>query len=182
MGLSASPYREDGKESYIFALSGYPVSATMKELSISPPDVVVYVVRSWKDKVSLLEELLKDSRKTVVFCDTIHKGTELSRRLGIPFVHGKTRDRMSIIQSSDVVIVSRVGDEGISLPEVERVIEVDFLGGSRMQESQRFGRLMHSRKSTQHVVIMTEMEYRKFGKRLLALKEKGVRVKVDWKV
>jgi len=57
------------------------------------------------------------------------------------------------------------------------VIEVAFLYGSRMQESQRFGRLMHSKKeNVEHIILMTEKEFSKYQKRLLAIHERGFRV------
>jgi superfamily II DNA or RNA helicase len=74
-------------------------------------------------------------------------------------------------------VVSRVGDEGISLPDIERVIEVAGLYGSRMQESQRFGRLMHSLKEEpEHIILMTEDEYNKYNKRLYAILERGFKI------
>jgi hypothetical protein len=60
-------------------------------------------------------------------------------RFNIPFIYGETKDRLDVIRESQACVVSRVGDEGISLPRIERVIEVVFLYGSRMQESQRAG-------------------------------------------
>jgi superfamily II DNA or RNA helicase len=70
-----------------------------------------------------------------------------------------------------------VGDEGVSLPDIERVIEVAYLYGSRMQESQRFGRLMHSAKEEpEHIILMTEEEFEKYQKRLYAITERGFRI------
>ena len=94
-------------------------------------------------------------------------------------IYGATRGRMDIIRKADVSVVSRVGDEGISIPELERVIEVSFLFGSRMQESQRFGRLMHSESDeTEHIILMTEEEFHKYQKRLYAITERGFRLEV----
>jgi superfamily II DNA or RNA helicase len=70
-----------------------------------------------------------------------------------------------------------VGDEGVSLPDIERVIEVAYLYGSRMQESQRFGRLMHSAKEEpEHIILMTEKEFEKYQKRLYAITERGFKI------
>lgn len=70
-------------------------------------------------------------------------------------------------------------EEITSLPELDTVVEVDFLYGSRWQESQRSGRLLHSKKeATNHFVLMTEEELERYGRRLLALYERGYRVNV----
>ncbi len=183
LGLSATPMREDGRESYIFALTGYPIGLNWDELILQGyvrvPAFRVYIVRNLREKVSKVEELLRLPLKTVIFCDSIELGRRISTKLGVPFVHGGTKNRLETIRSSDVVVVSRVGDEGVSIGNIERVIEVDFLYGSRRQEAQRYGRLMHSQKrEPQHIVIMTEEEFRKYQKRLYAITEKGFRVEI----
>ena len=78
-------------------------------------------------------------------------------------------------------MVSRVGDEGISLPNLRKVIEVDFLGGSRRQEAQRVGRLLHATAPGKHVVLMTREEFYAFERRFYALEEKGFKVTVRMK-
>ncbi len=183
LGLSATPMREDGRESYIFALTGYPIGMNWDELIqqgfVNVPVFRLYIVRNLTEKMKRVEELLRLPLKTVIFCDSIELGRKLSTRLGVPFVHGGTRDRLEIIRNNDVVVVSRVGDEGVSIGDIERVIEVDFLYGSRRQEAQRYGRLMHSQKrEPQHIVIMTEKEFKLYQKRLYAITEKGFRIEV----
>jgi DNA excision repair protein ERCC-3 len=85
---------------------------------------------------------------------------------------------LEIIKESDVTIVSRVGDEGMSIPDIERVIEFDFLFGSRRQEGQRMGRLFHGTGKGEHIILMTENEYEDHSKRLYAITEKGFRIEV----
>ena len=184
IGLSGSPFREDGNESYIFALTGFPIGVNWKKFIskgiVSKPRFVLYLVKNKTAKVKKLEELLRIPVKTIIFCDSISFGEELSKKLQIPFVHGKVKkDRLDVIRASTHVIVSRVGDEGISIPEVERIIEVDYLAGSRMQESQRFGRLMHSKqREPQYIIIMTEDEFEKYEKQLYAITERGFRIEI----
>jgi len=184
IGLSGSPFREDGNENYIFALTGFPIGVDWRKFIsrgiIAKPKFTLYLVKNKTAKIKKLEELLRIPVKTIIFCDSISFGEELSKKLQIPFVHGGVKkDRLDVIRTSTHVVVSRVGDEGISIPEVERVIEVDFLYGSRMQESQRFGRLMHSKeKEPQHIIIMTEEEFEKYEKRLYAITERGFRIEI----
>jgi len=183
IGLSASPFREDGRESYIFALTGFPVGTSWSELLskkvIMEPAFRVYIVKNQNEKLKKLGELLKIPSKTIIFCDSIELGKRISKRFKIPFVYSETKDRLKVIRESQVCVVSRVGDEGISFPDIERVIEVAFLAGSRMQESQRFGRLMHSQqREPEHVILMTDEEFRRYNKRLYAITERGFRIEV----
>ena len=182
IGLSGSPFREDGRENYIFALTGFPIGLNWEELIklkvVSIPKFRLYIVKDYHEKMRRLGELLKIPVKTIIFCDAISLGKQISKRFGIPFVFGETKDRLSIIKESDTVVVSRVGDEGISVGDIERVIEVVFLYGSRMQESQRFGRLMHSEKRAEHIIIMTEKEFQTYQKRLYAIYERGFRIEI----
>jgi DNA excision repair protein ERCC-3 len=181
MGFSGSPYREDGRENYIIALTGFPIGMAWEELIrmkvVREPTFRVYILPSERAKMEKLEELLRIPVKTIVFCDWIELGEKISKKFNIPFVYGSTHGRLDIIKESQVCVVSRVGDEGISLPDIERVIEVAGLYGSRMQESQRFGRLMHSLKEEpEHVILMSEDEYNKYNKRLYAIVERGFKI------
>jgi len=183
IGLSGSPFREDGKEPYIFALTGFPIGLSWDQLLklriVREPVFKLYLVKDKKQKLKKLAELLEIPVKTIVFCDYLEFGEEIAQMFSLPFVHGGTRNRLEIIRNSQVCVVSRVGDEGLSLPDIERVIEVAFLAGSRMQESQRFGRLMHaSKEEPEHIILMTENEFENYQKRLYAITERGFRIEV----
>ena len=181
LGLSASPHREDGRESFIFALTGFPVGLnwqtymTDTKKSYFPIDVIT--VKHATQKIKKVEQLLED-KKTIIFCDNIRLGKEIAEKLKVPHVFSETKNRVSIIQNNQVTVVSRVGDLGLSIRNLKRIIEVDFLFGSRQQELQRLGRLMHSTETDlKHCIIMTEEEVEKHSKRLWALQEKGFHVR-----
>jgi len=181
MGFSGSPYREDGRENYIIALTGFPVGMAWEELLrlhvVKEPTFRVYILKDNKEKIRKIDELLKIPMKTIIFSDWIEFGERIKKAFNIPFIHAETKDRLDLIRASQVCVVSRVGDEGISLPDIERVIEAGFLYGSRMQESQRFGRLMHALKEEpEHIILMTEEEFEAYQKRLYAIHERGFRV------
>lgn len=183
IGLSGSPHREDGREDLIFALSGFPISMDIQYLLergiIKEPDIVLYIVRDLKEKNKKIMELLVEVPiKTLVFCDSIDKGKRLSRMFGVPFIFGKTKNRMDIIRESDICIVSRVADAGVDIRNIKRVIEYDFLFGSRMQEAQRLGRVLHGKGKGKHIILMTENEFEKYHKRLLAIYERGFKIDV----
>jgi DNA excision repair protein ERCC-3 len=182
VGLSGTPYREDGRENYVIALTGYPLGLDwryFKELGIVKlPRVVVYILPNRRAKIEKLKDILRSSGKTVVFCDSLDFGHNLAKKFGLQFIYGETTNRIEKIEENEKIIISRVGDEGISLPELDTVIEVDFLYGSRRQELQRVGRLLHAKNIGQHIILMTMDEFNKYHKRLLSLYEKGFKIEI----
>ncbi|MDG6996857.1 MAG: hypothetical protein JRN52_13130 [Nitrososphaerota archaeon] len=179
----ATVYESIRRETYIFALTGFPLGISWDELlnlsAVRQPSFKLYLLKNNGEKISKLQQLLKLPLKTIIFCDSIDFGQKIAQKFAVPFVYGETRDgRMEIIRQSDVSVVSRVGDEGISVPDLERVIEVSFLYGSRMQESQRFGRLMHGGGEPEHIVLTTEEEFEKYQKRFYAITERGFRLEI----
>jgi len=63
--------------------------------------------------------------------------------------------------------------------DLDQIIEIDFHFGSRREELQLTGRLMHSQsKNKRHDIIMTESEFANYKKRILVLEEKGFHVKI----
>lgn len=183
IGLSATPYREeDGTTKYIFALTGYPVGLNWNELKeqgvTKYPDVKVLLHRTQRQKRNTVKEYInKKTGNIVIFCDSIDEGKKLSRELNIPFVHGDTDDRLNKFRNNRVIISSRVGDEGMSLENINVVIEYDFHGRSRRQELQRAGRIMHNKSEKgEHYILMTDEEYEKYSRRLLSLEQKGFKI------
>lgn len=95
LGLSASPYREDGRTEYIFALTGYPVGLRWQELvslgAVETPDADVYLYRTARQKRQGVADVVAENPgKTVIFCDGIDEGERLANELDVPFVHGET--------------------------------------------------------------------------------------------
>jgi DNA excision repair protein ERCC-3 len=78
----------------------------------------------------------------------------------------------------DTLIVSRVGDEGIDLPDAELAIVASGLGGSRRQGAQRAGRTMRPPGSARMYVLATrgttEEDFAR--RRMQHLSAQGVRV------
>ncbi len=128
-------------------------------------------------KIRTIGKLL-NLQKSLDISDSIDLGTAIAQKFELPHVHGQTENRMEIIHNNNVSVVSRVADEGVSIDNLQRIIEVDFLYGSRGQEIQRTGRLMHSTKAEKHDIIMTDKEFESYGKRIWVLQEKGFHVKI----
>lgn len=181
IGLSASPYREDGRTSYIFALTGFPIGLDWKEMlrlhGKNFHAVNVHIVPTQQHKIGKIESLMT-SEKTLIFCDGIEFGEKIADKFEIPFINGSSRARLETARESRRFVASRVLDLGTSIKDLRHVIEVDFLFGSRQQEIQRTGRLLHSDVGARHDIIMTAEEYESYGKRLNALVERGFKVNI----
>lgn len=116
-------------------------------------------------KREVIQQLLSehDDQKTLIFVDWIRQGQELSERLGVPFVYGETsHDRRETIYQQfrdgaiDALIISRVGDEGIDLPDAEVAILASTMGSSRSQTGQRVGRTMRPMGNAQVYILLTK--------------------------
>jgi len=182
IGQSASPYREDGRHSYIFALTGFPIGLNwqdlMKLLGKKYHDINVYIFDTLEQKIRFATNLIAKDTKTLLFVDKIAVGERLANILGVPFIHGATKNRIQIAKESKVFIASRVMELGVSIKDLEHIIEVDFLFGSKREEIQRTGRLFHSesKEAKKHDILMTKEEFESYGKRLHGLVEKGFKI------
>jgi len=138
-------------------------------------------------KLSQVKELLErhSSEKTLIFVDWIEQGEKYSRELDIPFYSGETshKQRQKYIQEFkdgelSTLIVSRVADEGIDLPDAEVAIIASGLGGSRRQGTQRAGRTMRPEGSSQVYMMGTKGSNEEdfVQRQMQHLQEKGVNV------
>jgi len=179
-GLSATPYREDGRASYVISLTGYPVGldwrTIMQVLGKEYHTVNVHVVKDLDSKIALTRQLFNPEQRTVIFVNLLDIGNKIADMLELPFISGETKNRLEVIKEAPSFVASRVMEEGVSIKDLEHIIEVDYLFGSKREELQRTGRLMHSLAENKvHDVIMTKDELESYGKRLFSLYEKGFR-------
>lgn len=217
IGLSASPVREDTKEKEIFALIGREIGGDwarfFQQEFVLKPDVRI-MFSDWESdhyrnkyhqasgikkaiiasknpkKKEKLEDLLEKHKddKTIVFCDWIDQGEDLSEQFDIPFISGETdfEEREEYFEKFrkgelETIIVSRIGDEGLDLPDAEIGIIMSGQGGSRRQATQRAGRVMRPFGDAKVYMIATKGSNEEdFVKRQVELlKEKGVPVKIE---
>ena len=212
---SASPVREDDKETEIFTLVGPPIGTDWDALfdagHVAEPTVELRFV-SWEDddernawasasgherrllaatnpaKVDEVRRLLAahEDEQTLVFVDYLDQGEAIAAALDVPFLSGETphyeRERLlGAFRDGrlETLAVSRVGDEGIDLPNAEVAVVASGLGGSRRQGAQRAGRTMRPGGEAMVYVLATqgtdEEEFARNRTRHLA--GKGVRVR-----
>ncbi|MES3518003.1 MAG: DEAD/DEAH box helicase [Natronomonas sp.] len=139
-------------------------------------------------KIREIEAILRNhpGSKALVFVEYLDHGDDIAEALGVPFISGETpharRNRLfDRFRRGDVnvLVVSRVGDEGIDLPNAEIAIDASGLGGSRRQGAQRAGRTMRPVGKARMYVLATrgsreETFARNRSKHLAA---RGVRVR-----
>lgn len=139
-------------------------------------------------KIREISAILRENRgsKAIVFVEYIDQGDAIAEALAVPFISGETpharrsrlfdRFRRGAV---DTIVVSRVGDEGIDLPDAEVAIAASGLGGSRRQGAQRAGRTMRPVGKARMYVLATQgTEEEDFArKRTKHLAARGVRVR-----
>jgi DNA excision repair protein ERCC-3 len=139
-------------------------------------------------KIPEIEAIIREhpGSKTVVFVEYLDQGDAVAEALGVPFVSGETpharRSRLFDrfrAGELDTVVVSRVGDEGIDLPDAEVAVAASGLGGSRRQGAQRAGRTMRPAGKARMYVLATrgtrEEEFARERTRHLAARGVSVR-------
>ncbi|MWV39235.1 DEAD/DEAH box helicase [Natrialba sp. INN-245] len=178
LGLSASPIREDDRQTEIFTLVGPPIGTDWQALFdagfVAEPELEIryvpwgdeeqrnaYVSAEGREKYRIAAEnrgkidevryLLSahPNSKALVFVDYLEQGRELAEALNVPFLSGETphHERQRLLaefrhDERDLLVISRVGDEGIDLPTADLAVVASGLGGSRRQGTQRAGRTM----------------------------------------
>ena len=102
-------------------------------------------------KIDVVVELLErhDASRVLVIGQYLDQLHALSERLGAPLITGKTpnaeRERLyAAFRAGDVrvLIVSKVGNFAVDLPDANVAIQVSGTFGSRQEEAQRLGRIL----------------------------------------
>ncbi|WP_251328069.1 DEAD/DEAH box helicase [Haloplanus pelagicus] len=214
LGLSATPVREDDRETDIYTLVGPPIGTDWDALFdagyVQEPEVEIRYLPWATDedrnayasaerrakhriaaenpaKVDEVRHLLAEhpTAKALVFVDWLDHGRAIAEAVDAPFVSGETphheRDRLfREFREGErrTLVVSRVGDEGIDLPNAELAVVASGLGGSRRQGAQRAGRTMRPAGSATVYVLATRgTSEEDFAQRQMRhLAEKGIRV------
>jgi len=192
---TATPYREGprGREevALLMTMAHHPLAISWSEIlkkRLNIPSVDVWIVKNWEHKMELVRHMLSKAGgqhlPTILFTWERELGDELVRLFAPKTepVTGLTsvKERILLVEKylSEPplrAVVSTVGSESWDLPQLQCVIEVGFHKGSRVEEIQRIGRLMHSKYRGEYHTIYTEDEWVRFGwKRTMAAEEKGL--------
>ena len=138
-------------------------------------------------KVRVVEELIARHAKgrVLVIGQYIDQLTSLARYLKVPCITGKTpsADRQKLYDAFRsgklrVLIVSKVGNFAVDLPEANVAIQISGTFGSRQEEAQRLGRILRPKSDGSQavfysVVTLGSRDQEFAEKRQLFLTEQG---------
>jgi len=145
------------------------------------------------EKTDVTRKILQrhSGQKTLLFVDFIEQGKRLADELDLPFIYGETpyderKAYYSGFRDGEItaLIVSRIGDEGIDLPNAEVAIITSTRGSSRQQTGQRGGRTMRPEGDSQVYILLTrgsgEQDWGRESTQYLVQKGADIRT-YDWK-
>lgn len=96
----------------------------------------------------------KRGDKVIVFSDNVYALKAFALKLTKPFIYGDTpqRERENVLQnfqqndSVKTILLSKIGDTSLDLPEATCLIQISSHYGSRRQEAQRLGRILRAKR------------------------------------
>jgi DNA excision repair protein ERCC-3 len=147
---------------------GWIAEATCSEVRVALPDSVrmEYAVAEWRHKyriasenpakddvIAALLERYTDSR-VLIIGQYLKQLRQIARRFKIPLITGQTlnTDREELyrrFRTGEVrhIILSKVGNFALDLPDANVLIQVSGTFGSRQEEAQRLGRILRPKAS-----------------------------------
>jgi DNA excision repair protein ERCC-3 len=142
---------------------GWIAEATCTEVRVAMPEALrmEYAVAEWRNKYRIASEnpakddvvaaLLgryHDSR-VLIIGQYLHQLRQLARRFDLPLITGQTgsaerEDLYGKFRTGEVrhIILSKVGNFALDLPDANVLIQVSGTFGSRQEEAQRLGRIL----------------------------------------
>lgn len=143
-------------------------------------------------KMDVLEALLKlhDGDRVLVIAQYLDQLHEIERRFGLPLIEGKTptkrrEELYAKFRTGELkaLIVSKVGNFAIDLPDANVMVQLSGTFGSRQEEAQRLGRILRPKGDGTlahfYTIVTRESRDQDFGaNRQLFLVEQGYRYKV----
>jgi len=142
---------------------GWIAEATCAEVRVAMPDALrmEYAVAEWRDKyriasenpakddvVAALLERYTDSR-VLIIGQYLKQLRRLRKRFNLPLISGQTpnserEDLYNKFRHGEVrqLILSKVGNFALDLPDANVLIQVSGTFGSRQEEAQRLGRIL----------------------------------------
>ena len=216
LGLTATLVREDHKETEVFSLigpkkfdipwrileaQGWIATADCNEIRI-PMDPELKMKYTNPEKTDIVERLLKYFSKpddrVLIIGQYIDQLEALSEDLQIPLITGKTpnkeREKLYGAFRSGAqknLMVSKVGNFAIDLPDANVLIQISGTFGSRQEEAQRLGRVLRPKSDGGaahfYSIVTQDSKEQEFAmNRQLFLTEQGYAYKIikrgDWDI
>ena len=168
--LTATPYREDGKEIFIEAATGPVVELIAEEelirggyilpveIEIIPIEHNKYIGKRYNTQYNnaivknrMRNKIIADAvekhraKKTLILVKEIAHGEILSEMTGVPFLHGSSKNRKETLKAFSngeiqSLIATSILKQGVDLPEAE-VLIMAHGGSSTVEILQKIGRI-----------------------------------------
>lgn len=151
-----APWKDIEAQGYIAPADCVEVRVTLSDserivYATAEADVRYRLAASTERKTEVVQRLVEEHRgePTLVIGQYIDQLDELAERLGAPVIKGETsvKERESLFAAFrageiDLLVVSKVANFSVDLPEASVAIQVSGSFGSRQEEAQRLGRLL----------------------------------------
>jgi DNA excision repair protein ERCC-3 len=160
--------------------------------AIAEPRLKIAIAANNPAKGPILKDLLDKHREdSVLIIGTyLRQLKAVARELGIPLITGKTsvRQRERLFQQLrdgeiNALVISKVGNFSIDLPDVNVAIQLSGSFGSRQEEAQRLGRILRPKRNglLAHFYTLVSQDTREqefAARRQLFLTEQGYRYEI----
>ncbi|MDO9380531.1 MAG: DEAD/DEAH box helicase [Nocardioidaceae bacterium] len=151
-----APWKDIEQQGYIAPADCVEVRVTLGEgeriaYATAESDVRYRLAATSPRKIAVVEELVKKhaGEPTLVIGQYIDQLDELAEKLGAPVVKGDTtvKEREHLFAAFrtgeiSLLVVSKVANFSVDLPEASIAVQVSGAFGSRQEEAQRLGRLL----------------------------------------
>ena len=187
LGLTATLIREDGLEKDVFCLIG-PKKFDMPWRELEEKKFIAeafcYDIRIPLDESHRDDEKVK-GKNILIIGQYLSQLDEMQKKIGCPIITGKTpQSERDIIYKKfksgeiNILIVSKVANLAVDLPDANVLIQISGTFGSRQEEAQRLGRVLRPKKGENKSyffsIITSDTKEEDFShKRQLFLTEQG---------
>jgi DNA excision repair protein ERCC-3 len=151
-----APWKEMESQGWIAPADCVEVRVTLTDAerlayATAEPEERYRFCATTETKSAVIESLVKrhSNEQTLVIGQYIDQLDELSERLGAPVIKGETKNKererlFDLFRTGEIncLVVSKVANFSIDLPEASVAIQVSGSFGSRQEEAQRLGRVL----------------------------------------
>jgi len=155
-----APWRDIEQQGWIAPADCVEVRVTLSEgerlaYATAEPQDRYRLAAATATKTSVVQDIVERHRgePTLVIGQYLDQLDELGERLGAPVVTGQTtvRERQRLFEAFrtgevDLLVVSKVANFSVDLPEASIAVQVSGAFGSRQEEAQRLGRLLRPKR------------------------------------
>ncbi len=165
-----SPWKELEKQGWIAEASCYEIRIGMDydyrmKYATSPLRMKYRTAAENPRKIDVVKRLISEHKgedNILVIGDYIDQLTQISSLMNAPIITGKTpnseRERIySLFRDGEIklLVVSKVANYAINLPDANVAIQISGTFGSRQEEAQRLGRILRPKKPNKQAYFYT---------------------------